>query len=78
MKQQLIIVAVVNNSKGTWYFNAENNAFDNADNYSISDNPEKYSITNTDAMWELYNKEFDGMPNVEIEVYDTTTNRFWN
>lgn len=78
MKQQLIIIATVSNSRGHWYYNADKNRFDDSENYSISDNPEHYSITDDEALMELYTKEFDGMPNIKFEVYNTETNDFIN
>ena len=78
MKQKFIIIATVSNSKGHWFYNVKKNRFDNSENYSISDFPDRYSITDDAALRELHKKEFTGHTIIEFNVYNTETNKLTN
>lgn len=76
MKNQLIIVIVVSNNRGAWYYNEDKNRYDAVDEYSIAENPIDYSVTNNKAMLDLCNTDFDGMPQIEYRIYNIETNKF--
>jgi len=76
MKNKLIIVIVVRNNRDSWYYNNDKNRFDAVDEYSMSENPGDYSVTNDGAMLELCNTDFDVMPHVEYRIYNIETYKF--
>lgn len=73
---KIINVAVAKNPNGQWYYNLNTNTFDSADNYSISDNVEAYSVTDLYSVKDAWENEFSADTGLHLEKYDTIRNEF--